>query len=103
MIQYTVGTLEHTKLGEVEQLGIDYSEMSVKYCRECLSLLARIDAHFCSVQATYHYLMHGYHVLNDLEMRTHFQDVSKELLGLAARLQGKATRFRKGENGGGRQ
>ena len=81
-----IGELQ-AKLGEVEQLGIDYSVTSVKYCRECLSLLARIDAHFCSVQATYHYLMHGYHVLNDLEMRTHFQDVSKELLGLAARLQ----------------
>ena len=75
------------RLGEVEQLGIEFAENSVKFYRECLSLLARIDAHFCSIQAIYNYLMHGYHVLNDVEMRTYFQDVSEELLGLAARLQ----------------
>ena len=75
------------RLNEVEQLGIECSDNSVKFYRECLSLLARIDAHFCSVQAIYNYLMHGYHVLNDVEMRTHFQDVSEEILGLSARLQ----------------
>ncbi|KAI6647584.1 Rab3 GTPase-activating protein catalytic subunit isoform X2 [Oopsacas minuta] len=81
-----LGELE-AKLEEVEQLKNNYSDLSVKFCTDCLPLLARIDAHFCSVQAIYHYLMHGYHVFNDLEMRTHFQDVSAELLGLAARLQ----------------
>ena len=81
-----LGDLE-ARLSEVEQFRFGFSDNSVKFYRECLSLLARIDAHFCSIQATYNFLMHGYHVLNDVEMRTHFQDVSEEILGLASRLQ----------------
>ena len=76
-----------SKLSELESLGGDYLDFSMKFCRETLSLLTRIDSHFCSLQATYHYLMHGYHVLNDVEVHLHFEAVDKEILGLAARLQ----------------